>query len=679
MSDRSALAASMPDAFPIFFDRRSPFDSQALVMPEIVRGHDVFFAAPTASGKTEAAVAPLYQRHVSFRRDVLSTIYVAPTKALVNDLHERLVGYLGTRFQDAVCRYTGDRHELRSTAGAFCVLATPEALDSLQLRQPAALAHVRSVIVDEIHLLHGEARGQQLRHVIDRIEAAARPPRSASDRFQRVGMTATLADMQSVARLWMGPEAKIVSHGTPREIELSFLPVPPLGDLSLEKARQLAKWIREGTNEKVLVFANSRNGAHELAAHLHRELQGTRWPVHLHFGALSAAHRERVEDDMRRNRYGVCVATSTLEIGIDIGDIDAIVVSDPPHSVSSFLQRIGRGNRRTGTCRVIAFKATPDDELLMRALVDCGRRGELDDIHEYDRASVRFQQVLSLCWRATRADTVMTRQKLAAEAGCDHGDVIGDMIDTRSLLDVGGALVPCDRLLDEADAGNLHTVIAGRGGPAVVDMRTGDVVLRDADPVTRGGGLFVAGAMRRADFGADGQVFLHAAGAPSGTLAKIRGTGASPTASRAIARGLARQRGANPDRWQLAPSRLLTWGGLRFNELLAALLMRENPSLNFSATASEVTGPMGQVPITLPWLKDIAEHARAADDLPLAVAQKFTSGSRYVNELSPGEQAREKRRAIPWEGLLRWLTTVEAIEVATQRRSQTQANAGNVT
>ena len=118
-------------------------------MPEIVSGHQVLFAAPTASGKTEAAVTPLFQRHLSFRRQSLSTIYVAPIKALVNDLHKRLVGYLGGSFPSAIARYTGDRHELKSSSGVFCLLATPEALNSLQLRRPKALADVRAVIADE--------------------------------------------------------------------------------------------------------------------------------------------------------------------------------------------------------------------------------------------------------------------------------------------------------------------------------------------------------------------------------------------------------------------------------------------------------------------------------------------------------------------------------------------------
>src|SRR5689334_9189139 len=96
-SSRSDLTRLMPDAFPVFFTGRQPYVGQAMVMPEVVRGHNVLFAAPTASGKTEAAVTPLYQRHITFRRRNLSTIYVAPTKALVNDIYERLVDYIETR------------------------------------------------------------------------------------------------------------------------------------------------------------------------------------------------------------------------------------------------------------------------------------------------------------------------------------------------------------------------------------------------------------------------------------------------------------------------------------------------------------------------------------------------------------------------------------------------------
>ncbi len=656
----------MPDAFPIFFGGRLPYEGQSRVMPEIVRGHQVLFAAPTASGKTEAAVTPLFQRHLSFKRQTLSTIYVAPTKALVNDLHERLVGYLGSRFPSAIARYTGDRHELKSNSGVFCLLATPEALDSLQLRRPEALADVRAVIVDEIHLLHGQPRGQQLRHVIDRIRQAGAPSRSVRDNFQIVGMTATLDDMDAVGRIWLGEDAKVFAHGSPREIDLQVIDVPTDAHLDpyLVRAKSLSEWINEGRCDKILVFANSRNGAHALAAHLHRELDGTRWPVHLHFGALSASHRERVEEDMRRHRYGVCVATATLEIGIDIGDIDAIVLADPPATVSAFLQRIGRGNRRTGICRVIAFRSSDDDERMMRALVDSGRRGELDDVHEYDRPSVRFQQILSLCWRATRQDRSLTATSLAVEAGTtEHVPVVNDMIATGALLDIRGALVPNDGLMDEADAGRIHTVIAGQHGNTVVDSRTGKTAMRDADEASAGGAIFLGGSMRRLMVGSEGGTYLGEEATRSQHLARIKGTGSGLQTSRSIIWGLARQKGFDPTRWRLEDAGLVTWGGERFNILLAALLMRQAPGSRFVASSEGLSGPVTTLEVSIDAIRDLARQAERAGDLPLSVAAKFTGSSRFLGELSSALSAEERRRSLPWAPFYRWIDRVTGIDI----------------
>ena len=406
-----ALMAMMPDAFPVFFAGRKPWPTQALVMPDIVRGRSTLLAAPTASGKTEAAITPLYQRHVSFRRNRLSTLYIAPTKALANDIFERLDSYLGVRSPGCVTRYTGDRHDFGDAEGLFCLIVTPEALDSLQLVRPEALAGIRAVVVDEIHLLHGAPRGQQLRFVLDRVRGASDPSIHPRDAFQVVGMTATIDRLEEVRDLWLGPDGVLVRHGAPREISLELLDIEagaqPGDDQAGKSARALAQWLRTSETPKVLVFDNTRNGAHALAAALDRELRvvfGNEKapPLHLHLGVLSATERERVESAMKTDRGGVCVATSTLEIGIDIGDIDAVVLATPPGNVGSYLQRIGRGNRRSGLCRVLALYSGLDGAAMHHALLDCARRGELDDIHEYDRPSVRFQQVLSQAWLATR-------------------------------------------------------------------------------------------------------------------------------------------------------------------------------------------------------------------------------------------------------------------------------------
>lgn len=661
--DRADLARMMPDAFPIFFSGRQPRPGQAMVMPEVVRGADVLFAAPTASGKTEAAVAPLYQRHVSFARGRLSTVYVAPTKALVNDLHERLIGYLGIRQRGTIARYTGDRHELHTAEGVFCLLTTPEALDSLQLRRPQVLAGVRAVVVDEIHLLHGQPRGQQLRHVIARLRRAATPPFVPRDRCQVVGMTATLDDMGSVAKTWLGDEAKVISHGAPREIDLELIQYDEGEEDSRGKARALARWLEKSGAQKVLVFENSRNGAHTLAACLHRELEGARWPVHLHFGALAAVERERVEEAMRKERYGVCVATTTLEIGIDIGDVDAIVLGEPPRSVSGFLQRIGRGNRRSGICRVIAFRGSDDDERLVRALVDCASRGDLDDVHDYDRPSVRLQQVLSLAWRATREDRPLSAAALCAEAGDEgHVPIIADMIDTGCLINVRGALVPCDRLIDAADAGKIHSVIAGRIGTAAVDLQTGKPALWDVDEATTGGAVFLGGSMRRLTATAEGGVYLREKTGRAHPLARIKGTGPAAPMSRSILWGLARQGGFDPTRWRLTGAELQTFGGETFNTLLAALFTRLAPKRRFTPTPERVVGPVLVFDLSIDDIRRLADAAQASGDLPLSVAGKFTNSSLFFGELSAEMGAHEKRASIPWASFRRWLEKIEAID-----------------
>jgi ATP-dependent Lhr-like helicase len=654
----------MPDAFQIFFSGRQPWPGQAMVMPEVVRGADVLFAAPTASGKTEAAVTPLYQRHLSFKRARLSTVYVAPTKALVNDLHERLIAYLGTRQPDAIARYTGDHHELHAAEGVFCLLTTPEALDSLQLRRPQVLAGVRAVVVDEIHLLHGQPRGQQLRHVIARLRQAATSPILPRDRFQVVGMTATLDDMSGVAKSWLGEEAAVISHGAPREIDLELIQHDAGEDDSRGKARALAHWLEKSGARKVLVFENSRNGAHALAACLHRELEGARWPVHLHFGALAASERERVEEAMRAERYGVCVATTTLEIGIDIGDVDAVVLSEPPRSVSGFLQRIGRGNRRSGVCRVIAFRGSDDDERLIRALVDCAERGDLDDVHDYDRPSVRLQQVLSLAWRATRQDRPLSAAALCAE-GADEGHtpVIADMIDTGCLSNVRGTLIPCDRLMDTADAGKIHSVIAGRVSAGAVDIRTGKPALWDADEATAGGAIFLGGSMRRLTAAAEGGVYLREKAGRAHPLARIKGTGPAVPMSRSVLSGLARQSGLDPTRWRLTGRELQTFGGETFNTLLAALFTRLAPKRHFAPTPEQVVGPILVLDLSLDDIRGLADAAKDAGDLPLSVAGKFTNPSLFIGELSAKMAAQEKRASIPWASFRRWLDKIEAIDV----------------
>lgn len=318
-SETSQLMRWMPDAWSPFFHKRGPRPIQQRAMPLILKGESVFLTAPTASGKTEAVVAPLYQRHISFKRDHLAVLYIAPTKALVNDIYYRLGDYLGAGKEfSGICRYTGDHHDFKEPAGAFALVATPEALDSLQLRHPQKLEYIRAIVIDEVHFLHGKARGEQLRCVIDRVRSNVRPPVNPKDAFQVIAMSATLNDMENVGRLWAGSQVKIVSAEDPREIEMDYLSVPDgkLENIAEEVAAAIQNLVESTKLEKALIFANSRNDAHHLSVALNDAFKGTRWPVHLHFGILEAKVRDEIESDLKSNRYGICVCTSTLELGM---------------------------------------------------------------------------------------------------------------------------------------------------------------------------------------------------------------------------------------------------------------------------------------------------------------------------------------------------------------------------
>ncbi len=357
------------------------------------------------------------------------------------------------------------------------------------------------------------------------------------------------------------------------------------------------------------------------------------------------------------------MATSTLELGIDIGDVDVIVLVDLPATVSAFLQRIGRGNRRSAVSRVIAFRGSEDEERLFQALLDCGSRGELDDTFEYDRPSVRFQQIASLCWRATRQERGLTSSDLAKEAGTtEHEPVVKDMIETGCLADSRGALIPSDRLMDEADAGRIHSVIAGRSTNPVVDSKTGDPAMRDSADASWGDVLFVGGTRRRLIHGADGTSFLGNTVSQSRPLARILAAGPAIPVSRSVVWGLARQLGHDPTIWELMGHELKTWGGAQFNRLIGAYLAQSTPRASFTPSTIGVTGPVSLDDISVEAVRDWASQAEQDNSLPLEIAGRFTNSSRFLNQLSNGLAAEEKRNSVPWSAFQRWLSRVRRIE-----------------
>ncbi len=336
---------------------------EAAVSP-LVRGDDALLLAPTAGGKTEAAVFPLLSRMAQEDWRGLTVLYVCPLRALLNNLEPRLAGYaswLGRRVglwhgdtTDSVRRRLAvDRPDV--------LLTTPESLESMlvstRLTPSQMFGDLRAVVVDEVHAFAGDDRGWHLLAVLERLsEVAGRP-------LQRIGLSATVGNPADLLSWLQGAGreerpatvvAPTATTGPQPELELDYVG-------SVPNAATVISALHRG--EKRLVFADSRRTVEALALAL-RAWGTTTFVSH---SSLSVDERHQAEKAFAEARDCVIVSTSTLELGIDVGDLDRVLQIGAPRTVASMLQRLGRTGRRPGTSRSMLFLATEDDQLLQAA------------------------------------------------------------------------------------------------------------------------------------------------------------------------------------------------------------------------------------------------------------------------------------------------------------------------
>lgn len=349
---------------------------QDAVIPRILAGEHLIVLAPTAGGKTEAAFFPTISRMLTEGWPALSALYVCPIKALLNNLDHRLQRY---------CRLVGRRSALwhgdvAQTRRAQilrdapdCLLTTPESLEvmlvSARIDARGLFGNLRVVIVDEIHAFAGDDRGWHLLSVLERIS------RLAGREIQRIGLSATVGNPPALID-WLA--------GSCRGRRGVFLPLgqrPGDADVtldytgSLENAAIVISRLHRG--EKRLVFVDSRSRAEQLGAEL-RQLETTALVTH---SSLSQEQRRQAEEAFASRENCVIVATSALELGVDVGDLDRVIQIDAPPTVSSFLQRMGRTGRRAGAARNCLFLATRDEALVQAAgLVDLWAGGYVEPV-----------------------------------------------------------------------------------------------------------------------------------------------------------------------------------------------------------------------------------------------------------------------------------------------------------
>ncbi len=380
---------------------------QRLAFPLLHSASDALLISPTGSGKTEAALFPLLSRQLKDPSPGVSLLYITPLRALNRDLEHRLVQFVREIGLTAAVRH-GDTPAAQRLAQSRrppdLLLTTPETLQLLLVgkRLRESLRNLRAVIVDEVHELAPSDRGAQLALSLERLDAWV------GHRVRRVGLSATVGNPESVAQ-FLSPsprtiEIRIVTQ--PRELELTAtLPesdAPPLDPtlvlelkaepILLAGLQQLEKEIRAHTT--TLIFVNTRPTAEGLAARLIRMAPDL--SIAVHHGSLSREVREESERAFREGELQALVATSSLELGIDIGGVDHVVQFGSPHQVGRLVQRIGRSGHRLDRTIHGTVLALDEEDLEESAVISRrARAGELEPIRWRTRNRLAVaQQVL---------------------------------------------------------------------------------------------------------------------------------------------------------------------------------------------------------------------------------------------------------------------------------------------
>lgn len=381
--------------------------------PAIREGRHTLIAAPTGSGKTLAAFLSAIDSLIRLGpelADETQVLYVSPLRALSNDVQKNLQGPLEEiRAADPsvpevrVLVRTGDTSSGARTAMTrrppHILVTTPESLYLLLTSEGGRrmLATVRTVIVDEIHALVRDKRGSHLALSLERLEKLAGRP------VQRIGLSATQKPLDEVGRFLTGAgrECVLVDAGTFRELDLSIeVPPSPLATVCSHEQweeiyARMADLVRE--HRTTLVFANTRKMAERIAGQLTRLLGEE--AVTSHHGSLSRARRLDAEERLKAGKLRALVATASLELGIDIGDVDLVIQVGATRSIATFLQRVGRaGHALKKIPKGRLFPLTLDELMEGAALLRCIKGAVLDRTPIPPRPlDILAQQIVAAC------------------------------------------------------------------------------------------------------------------------------------------------------------------------------------------------------------------------------------------------------------------------------------------
>jgi ATP-dependent Lhr-like helicase len=484
----------------------TPTPAQADAWPKIKAGFHTLIAAPTGSGKTLAAflaaIDDLVRQGVrGALTDAVQVVYVSPLKALSNDIHRNLEAPLAG-IAEELRRQGRPELEIRSWVRTgdtpaserdrmrrrppHILVTTPESLYVLLGSESGRrmLSTTRSLIVDEIHAIAPNKRGVHLALSLERLSALC------GDRLLRIGLSATQKPISAVAHFLVGaagdggPAAEVAiidtGHQRPRDLDIE-IPCAPLeavmsGEVWTEVYDRLSALI--DAHKTTLVFVNTRRMAERVARALTERLGAE--AVTAHHGSMAKEHRLAAEQRLKRGDLRALVATASLELGIDIGDVDLVCQLGSPRSIAGFLQRVGRsGHSVGGTPKGRLFPLSRDDLVECTALLDSVRRGELDKLTIPENAlDVLSQQIVAeVAAQDWGEDALYERFRRAWPyrrlERCDYEKVLkmlGEGFATRNGR--RGALLHHD---------GINRILRGRRGARITALTSGGTIPDTAD------------------------------------------------------------------------------------------------------------------------------------------------------------------------------------------------------
>jgi ATP-dependent Lhr-like helicase len=564
-------------------------------------------------------------------------------------------------------RKTAD-HSLGREIGEQILVTTPESVESLLTFRRESLSSIQAVVLDEIHLLDGSPRGDQLRSLLSRLAAFRHfVGGEGFAGLQLIAMSATVSDPRRLADVYLGTTSEFVAVPGQRHLEARIVLAD--GDDKQRAEAAISAVNMFADVHKVLVFVNSRKQV-DLGAGYFRFGRFSQGTVYGHHGSLSKSQREEAEGGFKSASEAICVATMTLEVGIDIGDIDLVICMDPPFSLASFLQRIGRGCRRlNGGTRVLCVTRDRAGELMFNSLVRQAALGMPAGPIAPFRRSVLVQQILAYLKQspknrrvAGQFEKVLVSDSPPSVSKECVQEVLGDMVEMGFLDKHADVYQPASEGWTFIESNRVYSNI--QSNPlevALVDVESGKVVATVRSVRDPSGGVRVAG--RSYDLLPGGSPFTQ----------RVRGGGDhvdSPTYyarslpySSDIGTSLANYFSIEPT--ELVVIRvgqsvvLMTWLGRLMNATLAEAF--GSRGFNVDDGSFHVTVQMDDEGKLLSLLREVVEDVISRNPLATLNTERMVDLGPHFRCLSPGLQGKAREDWLDKAFLRNWCNNLSQL------------------